>query len=300
MKRKYFFQLVLLSSLWGAAFILTRIAAPQLGPNLSSGLRMVLATVVLAVIMRALKHPWPFSHWKELLLLGFLGVAGPHVLYSWAALTLPAGYAALLSVTAVLFGAFASALLQEERLTRGKLAGCFVGLVGAALVVRLGPVEPTPALIFSALMAMLAAAISGTATPFIKRATTRMQPLSITAGMHAGAVVLMLPGALYDLPRAQFSLQALGAVFVLGVATSGIAYWLFIRIIQHIPPMASMSANFLSTGFGVFWAVVLLGEPVGLAMAFGGVLILLACLLVSNLNPLRRWSSQEVIPPQAS
>jgi drug/metabolite transporter (DMT)-like permease len=50
----------------------------------------------------------------------------------------------------------------------------------------------------------------------------------------------------------------------------------------------------------VFWAVVLLGEPVGLAMAFGGVLILVACLLVSNLNPLRRWLSNEVIPPQAS
>ena len=122
---------------------------------------MTLATVVLAVIMRALKHPWPFTHWKELLLLGFLGVAGPHVLYSWAALKLPAGYAALLSVTAVLFGAFASALLKEETLTRTKLAGCFVGLLGAALVVRLGPVEPTPALIFSALVAMLAAAISG-------------------------------------------------------------------------------------------------------------------------------------------
>jgi drug/metabolite transporter (DMT)-like permease len=127
-----------------------------------------------------------------------------------------------------------------------------------------------------------------------------MEPLSITAGMHAAAVILMLPGALYDLPQAHFSLQALSAVFVLGVVTSGFAYWLFMRIIQHIPPMASMSANFMSTGFGVLWAVVLLGEPVGLAMAFGGVLILVACLLVSNLNPLRRWLSNEVIPPQAS
>ena len=121
MKARYFIQLVMLSALWGASFILTRVSAPQLGPNVSAGLRMLLATIVLGTIMRALKHPWPLRHWRELLLIGFLAVAGPHLLYSWSALHLPGGYGALLSVTAVLFGAFASALLKEETLTRGKL-----------------------------------------------------------------------------------------------------------------------------------------------------------------------------------
>lgn len=88
MKARYFIQLVMLSALWGASFILTRVAAPQLGPNVSAGLRMLLATVVLAAIMRALKHPWPTQHWRELLLIGFLAVAGPHLLYSWSALHL--------------------------------------------------------------------------------------------------------------------------------------------------------------------------------------------------------------------
>ena len=287
MKARHFIQLVLLSALWGASFILTRVAAPQLGPNVSAGLRMLLATLVLAVLMRVLKHPWPTQHWRELLLIGFLAVAGPHLLYSWSALHLPGGYGALLSVTAVLFGAFASALLKEETLTRGKLAGCLLGLLGAALVVHLGPVEPTPTLVLSALVCLGAAALSGTATPFLKRATVRMQPLSITAGMHAGAVLMLLPGAVLDLPQAHFTWSAVAAVAVLGIATSGLAYWMFMRIIQHIPPMASMSANFMSTGFGVLWSVLLLNEPTSLAMAAGGSLIVLACLLVSNLNPLR-------------
>ena len=51
--------------------------------------------------------------------------------------------------------------------------------------------------------------------------------------------------------------------------------------------MASMTANFMSTGFGVLWSVLLLDEPTSWAMAAGGGLIVLACLLVSNLNPLR-------------
>ena len=292
MKARYFIQLVMLSALWGASFILTRVAAPQLGPNVSVGLRMLLATVVLAAIMRALKHPWPTQHWRELLLIGFLAVAGPHLLYSWSALHLPGGYGALLSVTAVLFGAFTSAFLKEETLTRGKLTGCVLGLLGAALVVKLGPVEPTHTLVISALVCLGAAALSGTATPLLKRATSRMEPLSITAGMHAAAVLMLLPGALHDLPQAHFTLTAVGAVAVLGVATSGLAYWMFMRIIQHVPPMASMTANFMSTGFGVLWSVLLLDEPTSLAMAAGGGLIVLACLLVSNLNPLRALSER--------
>ena len=300
MKARYFIQLVMLSALWGASFILTRVAAPQLGPNVSAGLRMLLATAVLGVIMRALKHPWPTQHWRELLLIGFLAVAGPHLLYSWSALHLPGGYGALLSVTAVLFGAFTSAFLKEEALTRGKLTGCLLGLLGAALVVKLGPVEPTHTLVISALVCLGAAALSGTATPLLKRATSRMEPLSITAGMHAAAVLMLLPGALHDLPQAHFTLSAVAAVFVLGIATSGLAYWMFMRIIQHVPPMASMTANFMSTGFGVLWSVLLLDEPTSWAMAAGGGLIVWACLLVSNWNPLRGLSALGVKIPANS
>jgi drug/metabolite transporter (DMT)-like permease len=226
-----------------------------------------------------------------LFLLGLLAVAGPHVLYARAALDLPAGYGALLTVTSVLFGAFASAWLKEESLTLPKMLGCLLGFAGAALVVRLGPVQPTHTLVLAALTCMAGAAISGVSTPFLKKAIARMEPLQITAGMHAAAVVLMLPGAVVDLPRAHFSLRALSAVMLMGFVTSGLAYWMYLRIMRHVPPMAALSSTFLSTGFGVLWAVLLLAEPTSTAMAAGGALILLACLLVMGLNPLR-WRLQ--------
>lgn len=291
MKAKYFFQLVALSALWGASFMLTRIAAPALGPNLAAGLRMVMATAMLSLVMWKLQTPWPLQHWKELFLLGLLAVAGPHVLYARAALDLPAGYGALLTVTSVLFGAFASAWLKEESLTLPKMLGCLLGFAGAALVVRLGPVQPTHTLVLAALTCMAGAAISGVSTPFLKKAIARMEPLQITAGMHAAAVVLMLPGAVLDLPRAHFSLRAVSAVMLMGFVTSGLAYWMYLRIMRHVPPMAALSSTFLSTGFGVLWAVLLLAEPTSSAMAAGGALILLACLLVMGLNPLR-WRLQ--------
>lgn len=267
--------------------MMTRVSAPALGPNLSSALRMTMATITLAILMRLLKQTWPLKHWKELFLLGFLAVAGPHVLYSRAAIDLPAGYGSLLSVTSVLFGAFASGLLKQETLTPAKWLGCILGFAGAALIVHLGPVEPTPALVTAAFVCMGGAAFSGVATPYLKRAMARMEPLAVTAGMHAAAVVLMLPGALYDLPKAHFTPQALASVTVMGVATSGLAYWMYMRIVRHVPPMAALSSTFMSTGFGVLWAIILLDEPTGPVMMVGGTMILLACMLVFGLNPLQ-------------
>jgi len=63
------------------------------------------------------------------------------------------------------------------------------------------------------------------------------------------------------------------------------AYWLYMRVVRYVTPVAALSSTFMSTGFGVFWAVLLLDEPTGPVMLAGGGLILLACLLISGLGP---------------
>jgi drug/metabolite transporter (DMT)-like permease len=65
-KTKHFAQLVALSALWGASFMLIRLASPVLGPNVLAALRIGMATLTLAVLMRVMRHTWPMGHWKEL------------------------------------------------------------------------------------------------------------------------------------------------------------------------------------------------------------------------------------------
>jgi drug/metabolite transporter (DMT)-like permease len=285
----HYLQLVALSAVWGSSFMLTRFAAPLLGPNLLATLRMGMAALALGAIMRALRMPWPWAHWRELGLLALLGVAAPHAMFAWSALYMPAGYAALLYVSAVLFGAFASAWMKEEALTGLKLAGCVLGIVGAALVVQLGPVQPTPRLLLAVTITIIGSAVSGMSTPLLKRAVTRMEPLAITAGMHAIAFVLLLPGALFELPRARFDPGALAAVFMMGTFTSGVAWWIYARLMRHLSPLAGLSSTFMITGFGVLWAVVFLGEKVDSGLYLGGGVLLLSCLLVSGVDPRPSW-----------
>jgi drug/metabolite transporter (DMT)-like permease len=295
-KTRHFAQLIALSALWGASFLFLRIASPLLGPMVLAGGRVALATLTLALIMRALNHRWPWQHWRELLLLGALSVVAPFVLYAWAALHLPAGYSALLNTTAVLFGTLASAWFKEDTLSARKLLGCLCGFAGVALIVQLGPVRPNAATLAAATACVAAAACYGISTPLMKRATTRMQPLAIAAGIHLASMVLLLPGAAWGVPKAQFTPTTLAVLLVLGVVTSGLAYWAHLRIIRHVSPVAAMSPAFLIPVFGVSWGHMVLGEAVSPGIFAGGALVLLATALVTGFNPLRRAVGESPVP----
>jgi len=288
-KTKHFAQLVALSALWGASFMLIRIASPLLGPNVLAALRIGMATLTLAVLMRAMRHTWPMGHWRELALIGLLSVALPFLLFAWAALQLPAGYSALLNSTAVVFGMFASAWLKEDTLTLRKIIGCMFGFAGVALIVGLGPVEPSTKVFLAALGCVAASACYGVSTPLMKRALSRMEPLQIAAGLHAMSLLMLIPGAAWSWSGAHFTPVALLAVAIMGVVTSGIAYWMHIRILAHVSPVAAMSPTFMIPVFGVAWGHVFLGEQLSTGIFAGGALVLLASALITGFNPWQKW-----------
>jgi drug/metabolite transporter (DMT)-like permease len=289
-KLKHFAQLLALSALWGTTFLFTRYASPVLGPNVLVALRLLLAAATLALLMRLLRQRWPIEHWRELVMLGLLSVAGPHVLYSWSSLHLPAGYAALLSVSSVLFGAIASAWMRLEAMTVGRAIGCLLGLCGAALLVRLGPMQVTHTLVVSALTCMAGSAMSGLSSPLLKQSMARMDPLGVTAGMHVVAALALLPAGIYDWPGARLEPGPLAAVALMGVGTSALAWWAYMRIMKHTTAVGALSSSYMITGFGVLYGVVFLGERTGAAMYAGGAILFLAVLLVSGTNPLRLFA----------
>jgi len=296
-KTKYFAQLVALSALWGASFLLIRIASPLLGPNVLAALRIAMATLTLAVLIRAMRHQWPLKHWRELAVLGALSVALPFILFAWAALQLPAGYSALLNSTAVVFGIFAAAWFKEDTLTVRKLLGCVSGFAGVALIVGLGPVKLTPQVLLAALACIMASACYGISTPLMKRAITRMQPLEIAAGIHGISLVFLMPGAIWSWPQTHFTLGALAAVALMGVVTSGLAYWMHIRILAHVSPVAAMSPTFMIPVFGVTWGHIFLGEQLSSGIYAGGALVLLATGLITGFNPLQKWLNAASVKP---
>ncbi len=286
MRAKHFFILCCLASLWGATFLFTQITAKALGPNMSTFMRMVLASATLLLITSVTRTALPWNNAKECLVLGILGVAGPHILYSWSALHLPASYGALLSVSSVFFGALASSFMKIEQMNTLRWFGIVLGAVGTAMVMQFGPVAITSALILGGMTCLGGAFFAGVVTPLLKKGLSRMEPLAMTVGMHIAALPILLPGAVIDAPKAQFSLLVWGALLMMGVMTSGLAYWIYNRLMRNIAPVAALSVNFISTGFGILWSVVFLHEMITPTLIIGLFILIVSALMVMDYNPL--------------
>ena len=288
MQTRHFLQLIALSALWGASFPLLRIASPALGPWVVAGLRCVLAAVVLTLLLNQLGGRWPKRQaWPGLVLLALATVVTPFVLYNWAALIIPAGYSAVLNATAPLFGVLGAAAVREERLTSRRLLGCAVGFAGVALLVQLGPVVVTLPVALAALACVAAAACYGFGATFMRRATLTHDALPASAAVHVAATLLLVIPATLAAPAAQPTTGVLMAVAVLGIVTSGVMYWVSMRLMREIPASAATSSAFMIPLFGVTWGALFLGETVTLAMLPGCLLVLAATALITGFNPFK-------------
>ena len=288
MQTRHFVQLIAMSALWGASFPLLRIASPAFGPMALAGIRCALAALVLALLMRMLGERWPArAAWLPLAALGLLTVVAPFVLFNWAALTLPAGYSAVLNATAPVFGVLGATIAGDEKITVRSLLGCVAGFAGVALLVQLGPIDATPQVILAALACTAAAGCYGIGTTFMKRASARHPPLAAAATIHiAAALALAIPVGV-AVPTMRPSTGVWLAVALLGLVTSGFMYWISMRLMREIPASAATSAAFMIPLFGVTWGSLFLGEPVTAGMLPGSLLILLAAALITGFNPWR-------------
>lgn len=74
----------------------------------------------------------------------------------------------------------------------------------------------------------------------------------------------------------------------MGICTSGLAYWAYMRIVQKVSPVAALSATFMATISGIIWGHLVLDEKFTGATYAGGLLVPAATVLVTGFNPWRR------------
>ena len=110
-------ELLLLSLLWGAAYLFMRAAVPAFGPAPLVALRLGLAALLLLPIM-VLRGGIPelLAHPRQLLVLGIPYTALPFMLLGYASLHITAGLIAVLNATAPLFAALIAHYLLKERM----------------------------------------------------------------------------------------------------------------------------------------------------------------------------------------
>lgn len=281
MRKSDLARLLILAAIWGASFLFMRIAAPVLGVLWTAEVRVALAGAAMLAFMAATHRAMQFrANWKPYLVLGTLNSALPFALFSYAALTLPAGYSAILNATSPLWGALVGAAVLGEALTLRKITGLVTGIAGVAFLVRLGPAEFTPEVLVAALACLAAALCYGMAGAYSKKKSAGVSAQQMATGSQLAAAIVLLPFLPLSPVRGEITPFVMLIAVLLALLCSAVAYFIYFRLITDIGPTKALTVTFLIPLFALVWGALFLQEAINFNTLIGCALVVMATWLV--------------------
>lgn len=280
MRSRDVIELLLLSVLWGAAYLFMRAAVPAFGPAPLVAMRLGLAALLLLPVM-VLRGGVPvlLAYPRELLMLGIPYTALPFMLLGFASLHITAGLIAVLNATAPLFAALIAHYLLKERLGIWRAGGLFIGFLGVVVLMwGSGSFKSNSGIL--AVLAVLGTSLTwGLGANYARRHLPSVDALVMTVGSLTAASLFLAPFAWASWPTENPGPRAWAELTFLGVASSGLGFLLYFRLLRRIGPVRAMSVTFLNPVVAMASGALYLGEQVTPQMLVGGAVVLLGTAL---------------------
>jgi len=293
MKTSHLFQLLLLSAVWGASFLLIRIAGESFPPLWVALLRCSTGALLLWVVKLAGRRSLPpreLLPW--LLLVALFNNAIPFTFFAWGERHIPSSTASVVNATTPIWTLLISLLVQRGHVTGRMIAGVFLSFAGVVTVVsgQRDADSGTAAQRGFALgvtLVVLASLCYAIATVAAKARLKGIDPIGLATTQLSLASLMLLPIALAGTHPSGVRVSSIAAIVTLGLAGSGIAYLLYYNLLAHVSATHVVAVTYLLPIWGLFWGL-LAHEPIGWT-AYAGVAVVIAGLLLLN------WNAKSVV-----
>lgn len=280
--------LIVLMVVWGSTFVITKAAAKDIAPMMLATLRFLTAAIVLLPYAwlkgnwRSLPKPMP---WGALLGMALTGIATFTIGFNYALVYGSASQGALIYALLPAAVAVAAVVFLKERMSRRRVAGITLSIIGVGLVAVGGESDSSSPQPMLGAAWMVGAVLSWAAyTVFAKRLADADQAVTIALVSVFGTLMLV-PLAAIELAHSPWqvpSAQAWASVIFLGVAASALAYIAYGYALRELE--ASLVGAFINLDpiVGVLTAVVVLGETLHSGQLLGGAIALAGMWLAST------------------
>lgn len=292
---KFTGQLVLLSAIWGASFLLIRIAGESFPPFWIALLRSCFGALLLWTVFFVRKERFPSrSLLRWLILVALFNNALPFTCFAWGERIIPSHTAGVLNATTPIFTLLLGTAMKRKSVPTNVAIGVFVGFAGVICVVLGGATDSSSSVskhlfLLGVVIVTVGALGYAIATVIAKAKLQEIAPVTIASSQLGFSALLVLPLALFGPHPEHSSLHAWLAIGMLGFVGSGIAYLLFFHILRTIPATQTVSVTYLLPIWGVIWGAVA-HESVGI-LTYIGVVGVIAGLIVMN----RRQTSEPLV-----
>lgn len=287
------FKLVMVAAFWGGTFIAGRFLAQSLPLMTAAFGRFFVASILLVIVAVKMEGKLPRLNREQILLtavLGFTGIFLYNICFFGALARVPAGRTSLFVSLTPIVTAILAGLIFSERLGLRRWIGIVVALLGAIVVITRGDLIGGIADISQSLglgeLMMLGAVLSwATCTLISRKVLETLSPIVTTTYSTLWGFVFLSIGAVREFKDIDWMLldwRAWTSVFYLGAFGTVLPFIWYYQGIQTVGPSRTAIFTNLVPAFGVLFSAILLGEPILISMAVGGLIAVLGVSLVNK------------------
>jgi len=271
---------LILCGIWGSTWLFIKLGLADLPPLTFAGIRFVLASLILSVLILARGVRWPRSRsdWILIAIVGLLQFSLNYGLVFWGEQYISSGLAAVLQSTFPAFGlVIAHLYLPYERLTTAKVAGVLLGVAGVVVIFSDQLTFAGNMALLGSIALVLSALFGSYSNVLVKAYGTQIDPQVLAAGqMVCGFTPLLLLGiATEGNPlRFHWTRMALLSLAYLVVVGSVIAFALYYWLVRHMDVTKTMLIALVTPVVAVVIGMIVLHERLNWRLFAGAACII--------------------------
>ena len=273
--------LLVLSVIWGLAFVAIKQAVTELTPVNLALLRWFVASVPFLILLPFIGRPKAKFERRDLprlLMVALANVAGYHISLYYAETTISAGLAALLTSFGPIFIAILSYLLLKEKVGNKVLIGLLLAIAGTA-VLSTGSISATDfasygGIVEALLTAFCYALFTVLAKPLVHKYGSA--PITIMAGLVGTAMMLPLLTPSFFAQTEALSVTGWASVLYLSLLSTVFGYLMFYALVSRGAVTRLSIQLYLIPVVSVIGGALLLNEPLTASVVVGGGMMLTA------------------------
>ncbi len=259
--------------MWGSSFVFIAVALNSARPALIGLVRIATGALAVGLFARSRKKV-AREDLPRIVLLGIVWMAIPLLLFPIAQdLGVASSTAGMINGAMPLFAATFAAILLRRAPAPRQAGGLFIGFAGIVLIFL--PAAKVPETALGAALALLATVLYGLAANLAVPLQQRYGALPVVFRAQLVALLAVLPFGLLALPESSPTPSAWGAMAVLGLLGTGLAFLAMSTLVGRAGATRGAVAIYFVPVVALILGVTLRDETVP-GMALGGIALVLA------------------------
>ncbi|QHS24019.1 DMT family transporter [Virgibacillus sp. MSP4-1] len=271
-------MILVITLLWGYAWVLMKDALQYMGPFTFSAFRFGTGTLTMIIVLAIMRIGLPpKDKWGHLLVAGILQTSIVFLFVMYGLRFVDAGKSSVLLYSMPIWSSILAAKFLKEKVPRMKMMGLGMGFIGLLTILGWDIwINQNPSIIIGELLIVTAAISWGASNVYYRLKLSDVPQLQVnTYQMLFGTLGIILASIVMEWgDPVQLTGESIYYVLFTGVLASALCFTAWFFLLSLIDMVTATISTLLVPVFGMFFGWLLLDEKLTISIIIGSVLIL--------------------------